>query len=199
MKKPAGTLIAMALSFAFAVPSFAHSDHWKFKGYEWSIVDGDDNVEIAVSPEGHARIKGLRGELDEPFVWVRKRGEEWVITDRALIRELRDIMEEPEYLREIELELEYESEALEESMRDFERRVERIESEIGEVSIRAALELAEAATELKVEELERAAERLGERASVLGRWAEELEERIEEEAIPLIEEAIRSGKSRRVR
>ena len=59
---------------------------WELKGYEWAIVIDDETLDVAVGDTNHRRIDRLREVYDEPFVWVRRGRNEWVITDPVVVR-----------------------------------------------------------------------------------------------------------------
>lgn len=193
-------MLVVCGALLFALPLSAH---WNLKGYTWAVIVDDDLMAVGTNNRSERRVERLRSKYDEPFIWVRHDGAEWIITDARIVRQLHELMKEPRDLREAHLGVEEQSRLIEESMRAFERRVaeigRRVEAETLDETLSAALEIAEAAKELRTEDLDAAAERLQESAGYLERWAEELEKRFEEEAVPLIEDAIRTGKAKRLK
>ena len=183
------------LFLAVSLPALAHP-HSRF---EWAISDGDKQTMISTSRSGHRAVERLEDKLDAPFVWIRHKGEEYVITDRDTVREARSIFGALPDIEMAEHAIDIETDELERQMERFEESMEEIEERIEAGSLVAIRELEAAVRKLETVEIEAITERIEAQAEHLEEWAEELEERIEDEAIPLFEDAIRTGKAKRIR
>ncbi len=196
MRSSRVSLLILAAVLVTAVPAWAH---WDLKGYEFVVVLDDDRMDIAIDDHDRRHIDRLRAKYSEPFVWVGRGDSEWVITDPEITEQIRDMLEAPPELKEMSLDIEIESEEIEKSMEVFERRIERLERDLDDMPLRAALEIAKAARDLEVDRLTEAATRLELHADGLETWVNVMRERLEDEAILLIEGAIRTGKAERLR
>lgn len=189
---------AVALSLFLVLPAVA--DEWDLHGYSWAIVLDGDSVELMVgdSHRSHRRIDKARESFDEPFVWVERDRDEWVISNPEVVAELREIMQVPELDRARD-QMDAEKAAIEDSVRELERSVQRMERKLDRVSLEEAMRIAEAAREIDREQLEQATRRMERGVRELERALEVMRDRVENEAVPLIEKSIRDGKATRVR
>ena len=206
-KRPNLTLPFFLLCIVIALPLFAHPQ----KRLEWAISDGSHQTMVATNRDGHSAIRRLERELDGPFIWLRQDGHEYVITDPATIEKFRAMFDDLAEIDDLELDLEIDveeiealvEEELETKMKRLEARMEEIEDEIDRGSFAALAEIGDVVAEIDLERIEEIA-RIAEvtarqvelRAGDIEAWAHDLETRIDEEAIPLLEDAIRDGIAR---
>ncbi|MDX1582165.1 MAG: hypothetical protein R3338_01065 [Thermoanaerobaculia bacterium] len=200
------TLVIAILAISFATAAFAQGDR-----IEWAISDGDHRTIVSTSPHGHQALQALESEIDGPFIWLRRDGQSYVITDPATVEKARAIFDDLETIEEREIAISIDAERIEKTIdREIEREMERLEERMGEIesrveagSFESIREIEAVISDLELEriaevamEIEKSVEQIEIDAEGIEAWAEELERRIDDEAIPLFENAIRRGVAR---
>lgn len=198
------------LCAAISLPVLAHP-HDRL---EWAISDGQHQTIVSTSRRGQRAVARLERKLDVPFIWLRHEGRDYVITDEATIRKARAIFEDLPDIEDLELLVEIDTDGLEEEiereiesrMEDFEDRMADIEERIETGSFAAIRDIEEAVSDLELDRIAEITARIEERVrdieihtDRIEDWADDLQERIEDEAIPLLEDAIESGLAKPVR
>ena len=194
-----------------------HSESWRHNGDSESYIFlyGDDSATMSGSIDDLKRIKRMRGNSDEDFLWYRRSGKEYVVRDPALLRQVKDLFKAQGELGARQGELGGRQGALgakqgalgaqqgalgakqgalaaEQARRggDDDRELDRKMAELS----RKMEELGE-----QQEELGRQQEVLGKQQEELGRQQEELGRKAEKELHALMNRAIQSGVAQEVR
>jgi predicted RNase H-like nuclease (RuvC/YqgF family) len=183
----------LAAVLATAVLAGSRRDAWAY------IYKRNGSLSMSGNIEG---VKALSGRYGDEFVWTRQGTTEYVITDRAVLDDVRgafrelDSYEEP--LRK-----------LEERLRPHERELEKLETRLDAVSdqlddedlpesTRATLERQMEGLENEMHAIEQRMHGVEEEMDRLDDKMERIEDAAEEHFHKIVEQAIASGKAKRV-
>ncbi len=78
----------------------------------WVQIRGADATDVSVGPEGNPMGRDLRKKYGDHFIWFRRNGKEYVITDRATVDRAMQVYKETIELGKMQEELSAKQEAL---------------------------------------------------------------------------------------
>jgi beta-lactamase regulating signal transducer with metallopeptidase domain len=197
-----------------------HSESWYQhgdNGDSYVLLYGDDNsATMSGSTDDLKRVKRMRTNSHEDFLWFRHDGKEYVVRDAALLKQVKDLSKAQGELGGRQGELGGRQGALGAKQGSLGARQGALGAEQGALAADRArrggdaddrdLEKRERELDRKQEELSKQQEELGRQQEVLGKQQEELGRqqeglgrKAEREMKTLIERAIQSGAAQEVR